>query len=122
MSKTPAFEGKMFIKRGDTVQIISGKDKGRQGTVTRAFPKTGKVVVEGLNIVVKHLRAQPTQSNPNPESGRVEVSAPILACKVALVNHEGKPTRIRTQVNPDGTKTRIAVKGGQPIPEPDRTK
>jgi len=122
MSRTPAFEGKMFIKRGDTVQIISGKDKGRQGTVTRVYPKTGKVVIEGLNIIVKHMKAQPTQSNPNPESGRVEVAAPILACKVALINHEGKPTRIRTQVNPDGTKTRIAVKGGQAIPEPDRTK
>jgi large subunit ribosomal protein L24 len=122
MSKTPAFEGKMFIKTGDTVQIISGKDKGRQGKVTRVYPKTGKVVVEGLNLAVKHMKAQPTQNNPNPESGRIEVAAPILACKVALVNHEGKPTRVRTQINPDGTKTRIAVKGGKPIPEPERTK
>jgi len=112
----------MFIKRGDTVQIISWKDKGRQGNVTRVYPKTGKVVIEGLNIVIKHMKAQPTQNNPNPESGRVEVAAPILACKVALVNHDGKPTRVRTQVNPDGTKTRVAVKGGQPIPEPDRAK
>ncbi|MDX1932084.1 MAG: 50S ribosomal protein L24 [Capsulimonadales bacterium] len=121
MKKEPIpFPGKMFIKTGDEVIIISGKDKGRTGRVTRVYPKTGKVVVEGLNIVVKHVKAQPTQSNPNPESGRIEQSAPILACKVALVNHEGKPTRIRMRINDDGTKTRIAVKGGQPIPEPER--
>ena len=120
MERHNAFEGKLHIKRGDTVMIISGKDKGRTGTVIRTYPKTGKVVIEGLNIIVKHVRAQPTQTNPNPESGRIERPAPILASKVALVNHEGKPTRIRIQQNPDGTKTRIAVKGGQAIPEPER--
>jgi large subunit ribosomal protein L24 len=120
MHNPKQFEGKLHIKRGDTVMIISGKDKGRTGTVLRAYPKTGKVVVEGLNIVVRHVKAQPTQTNPNPESGRIEKPAPILACKVALVNHEGKPTRIRIQKNEDGSKTRIAVKGGQAIPEPER--
>jgi len=112
--------GKMFIKTGDTVMVIAGKDKGRTGKVTRVYPMTAKVVVEGLNIAVKHQKGRPTQADPNPEGGRVEVSAPILACKVALLNSEGKPTRVRTQVAEDGTKTRIAVKGGQPIAEPEK--
>jgi len=114
------YEGKLFIKTGDTVMIIAGKDKGQTGKVLRVLPNAGKVVVEGLNIVTKHEKGRPTPMNPNPEGGRVEVSAPILACKVALVNNEGKPTRIRIQENPDGSKTRIAVKGGLPIPEPSR--
>lgn len=122
MKEPLKFQGKLHIKNGDEVIIISGKDKGRTGKVTRVYPKTGKVIVDGLNIMVKHIKAQPTQANPNPESGRIEMSAPILACKVMLLNHEGKPTRVRMQTNPDGTKTRIAVKGGQPIPEPERVK
>lgn len=122
IGKKPAkpFEGKLHIKAGDTVMIIAGKDKGRTGKVLRVFPGTGKVVVEDLNIVVKHKKGIPTPTDPNPQSGRLEVPAPILASKVALVNAEGKPTRIRIQQNEDGTKTRIAVKGGQPIPEPAR--
>jgi large subunit ribosomal protein L24 len=123
MKKEPIpFAGKLHIKTGDQVVVITGKDKGRSGKVTRVYPKTGKVIVDGLNIVVKHVKAQPTQKDPNPESGRIEMSVPILASKVMLVNHEGKPTRVRIQFNPDGTKTRIAVKGGQPIPEPERVK
>jgi large subunit ribosomal protein L24 len=112
--------GKMFIRTGDTVMVITGKDKGRTGKVTRVYPRTAKLVIEGLNIVIKHQKAQPTQANPNPEGGRIEVSAPILACKVALLNNEGKPTRVRIQVAEDGTKTRIATKGGQPIAEPEK--
>lgn len=120
MRKTqPKFEGKLHIKKGDTVQIITGKDKGHQGKVLRTYPKTGKVVVEGLNIITKHVKGQPTAANPNPESGILQKEAPILACKVMLVNSEGKPTRIRIQTNPDGSKSRIAVKGGQPIAEPE---
>ena len=116
----PAPVGKMFIKTGDRVQIISGKDKGREGIVTRVYPVTGKVVIDGLNIVIKHKKGQPTPTNPNPESGKVEVSAPIPTCKVALLNADGKPTRIRMQINPDGTKTRVAVKVGQVIPDTEK--
>ena len=121
MRKTPKpFEGKLRIKTGDTVQIIAGKDKGRTGKVTQVLPKVGKVIVEDLNIVVKHTKGQPTPANPNPEGGRLEVAAPILVNKVALLNAEGKPTRARYQVNEDGTKTRIAARGGAPIAEPEK--
>lgn len=121
MGKPPIpFAGKMRIKKGDTVQVISGKDKGRVGKVLQAFPKTGKVLVEGINIAIKHVKGQPTQANPNPESGRLEVSLPLLACKVALTDSAGRPTRIRIRFNEDGTKSRIAVTDDSVIPEPER--
>jgi large subunit ribosomal protein L24 len=101
---------KMKFKKGDTVQIITGKDKGRQGKVLEVYPKTGKVVVEDLNIIIRHKKAQPTQNNPNPKSGRLEIAAPILASKVMLVGDDGKPTRVRTQVAEDGTKTRVSTR------------
>jgi len=110
------FEGKLQIRTGDTVEIIAGKDKGRQGKVLQVLPKEGKVIVEGLNIAIRHKKAQPTQSNPNPQSGRIEQPAPILASKVMLVGSDGKPTRIRIQQNEDGSKERIGVRTGQPIP------
>lgn len=116
--KQPPFEGKLKIKRGDTVRILSGKDRGQTGTVLRVYAKTGKLVVEGLNLVTKHVKAQPTPSNPNPEGGRITVPAPLLASKVALLNAAGKPTRVRVEVGADGAKIRVAVKGGQPITEP----
>lgn len=116
--KKPAFEGKMRIKKGDNVIVLAGKDKGRTGTVAQVLPDEGKVIVEGVNIAIRHTKSQPTQANPNPEGGRVEKSMPLLASKVALVNAEGKPTRVRVQTNPDGSKSRVAVKGGQPIPTP----
>ncbi|MBC8102207.1 MAG: 50S ribosomal protein L24 [Cytophagales bacterium] len=121
MRKTPKpFEGKLRIKTGDTVQVIAGKDKGRTGKVTRVLPKAGKVIVEDLNIVIKHTKGQPTPTEPNPQSGRLEVAAPILVSKVALLNAEGKPTRARYQLNEDGTKTRIAARGGAPIAAPEK--
>jgi large subunit ribosomal protein L24 len=137
MPKKPIpYAGKVFLKKGDRVMIISGKDKGQVGTVSRVFPVAGKVTVvddsprkdengndlgpRPLNRAIKHVRAQPTMSNPNPQSGRIEIALPLHVSKVQLVNAEGKPTRIRIQVNEDGTKTRIAVKGGQPIPDPAR--
>lgn len=112
---TPKFEGKLHIRKGDTVQILVGKDAGKTGTVLRVYPKTGKVVVEGLNIVIKHQKAQPTPADPNPVGGKIEKPAPLAVSKVALVNAEGKPTRVRAGVGADGKKARIAVKGGAPL-------
>ena len=124
--KKPAkpFEGKLQIKKGDTVQIMAGKDKGRQGTVTQVLPKLGKILIEGkddkgntvpLNAVTRHTKAQPTQNNPNPPSGRLVKAAPILASKVMLIGGDGQPTRVRIQTSEDGTKVRVATKTGNPI-------
>ena len=113
--KTQPFEGKLHIKKGDLVEIITGKDKGRQGKVLRVMPKTGKVVVEDLNIMIRHTKAQPTQNNPNPESGRLERPAPILASKVMLVGGDDKPTRVRIQTDAEGNKVRVSTRTGQPV-------
>jgi len=112
--KTRPFEGKLLIKKGDTVIVLVGKDKGQKGEVIRAYPKTGKVVVQGINIVTKHEKGTPTPSNPNPTGGRVQVEAPILASKLALLNKDGLPTRIRTEVK-DGKRIRVATKGGETL-------
>jgi large subunit ribosomal protein L24 len=113
-----AFEGKLHIKAGDTVMVLSGKDKGKTGKVSIAYPKTGKVLVEGVNIATKHEKGTPTPANPNPVGEIKKVEVAMLACKVALLNDKGEATRIRIEVGADGKKQRIAVKGGKPIPEP----
>lgn len=113
--KKPTTPQKTRIKTGDLVQIIAGKDKGRQGKVLRVLPMSGKVVVEGLNIMVRHTKGQPTQNNPNPESGRLERPAPILASKVMLVDSDGNPTRIRMGTDDKGNKVRLSAKNGKVI-------
>lgn len=103
---------KMHLTKGDRVQIISGDDKGKQGTILKAHPKTGKVTVEGVNIVKKHKRATQTA-----EGGIFEMPAPIPASKAMLLDPKsGEPTRIRRRRDTDGTLERIAVKSGQSIP------
>ena len=115
MPRTPIkFEAKLKVKSGDTVKVLAGKDTGKTGVITRVYPKTGKILVEGVNFVTKHQKAQPTPADPNPTGGKVVVEAPILASKVALVNANGEATRVRTQIV-DGKKVRVAVKGGQVI-------
>ncbi|MCQ2493126.1 MAG: 50S ribosomal protein L24 [Lachnospiraceae bacterium] len=97
------------IKKGDTVQIIAGKDKGSEGKVKSVDPKNGKVVVEGLNMVTKH--AKPSQANPN--GGIVEKEAPIDASNVMLVV-KGQKTRVGFKIE-DGKKVRVAKKTGEVI-------
>lgn len=103
---------KLHITKGDTVQVISGDDKGKRGTVLRVFPKTGRVAVDGVALAKRHRRA--TQ---NTESGIVTFAAPIPASKVMLIDPKsGEPTRIRRQKDADGTIERIATKSGVAIP------
>ena len=97
------------IKKGDTVQIIAGKDKGSEGKVKSVDPKNGKVVVEGLNMVTKH--AKPSQANPN--GGIVEKEAPIDASNVMLVV-KGQKTRVGFKVE-GGKKVRVSKKTGEVI-------
>ena len=100
------------ITKGDTVQVISGDDKGKRGKVLRVYPKTGRVTIDGINVVKRHRRATQTT-----EGGIIEFPAPIHHSKVMLVDPKtGAPTRIRRRVDEDGTLERIAVKSGEPIP------
>ena len=99
------------IKKGDKVVVLSGKDKGRTGTVQTVMPKDGKVVVEGINVAARHRK--PSQANPQGGIDRRE--APMHIAKVALADpKDGKPTRVRFE-SKDGKKVRVAVKSGETI-------
>ncbi|MBE6479370.1 MAG: 50S ribosomal protein L24 [Atopobiaceae bacterium] len=101
---------KMNIKKGDLVQVLSGKDKGKQANVLRAFPSEGKVLVEGVAIVKKATR--PTQQNQ--QGGIVSQEAKIDASNVALVCPKcGQPTRVGHAVNGEGKKVRVCKKCGE---------
>jgi len=104
---------KLHVAKGDTVRVISGDDKGKEGRVLHVHPKTFRVVVEGVNLVKRHKRA----TTPQGESGIIEFPAAIAASKVMLLDPKsGEPTRVRRRVDKEGKLERIAVKSGQPIP------
>ena len=99
------------IKKGDSVVVLSGKDKGKTGTVAKVMPKDGKVVVEGVNVAPRHRK--PNQQNP--QGGIDRFPAPMHISKVALADpKDGKPTRVRFEEK-DGKKVRVAVKSGETI-------
>jgi large subunit ribosomal protein L24 len=103
---------KLHLTKGDLVQVISGDDKGKQGKVLRVYPRSGRVVIDGVNLVKRHRRA--TQSS---EGGILTMPAPIHHSKAMLLDPKGgTPTRVRRQKDADGTVERIAVKSGQSIP------
>ena len=100
------------ICKGDKVVVLSGKDKGRTGTVTQVLPKAGKVVVDGINVAARHRK--PTQANP--QGGLERKEAPLHVSKVAIADPKtGKPTRVRFETGKDGKKVRVAVRSGETI-------
>lgn len=99
----------MHVKKGDKVQVISGKDKGKQGVILAAFPKENRVIVEGVNIVKKH--SKPSQLNP--QGGIITKEAPIHVSNVMPLDPKtGVPTRVGYKVE-DGNKVRVAKKSGE---------
>jgi large subunit ribosomal protein L24 len=104
---------KMHVAKGDTVRVIRGEHRGKEGKILRVYPKQYRVVIEGVNLVKKHKRA----TTPQAESGIIEFPAPIAASNVMLLDPKsGEPTRVRRRRDKDGTIERIAAKSGQPIP------
>jgi large subunit ribosomal protein L24 len=104
---------KMPVTRGDTVRVLRGEDKGKEGKVLRVFPKTGRVTIEGINIVKKHRKARRAEE----QSGIIEMPAPVHHSNVMLLDPKsGRPTRLRARIDEDGTKERLAVKSGESIP------
>lgn len=98
---------KLHVKRGDLVQVISGKDKGKQGKVVTAFPQTGRVIVEGVSMVKKHQKAR----MQGQESGILHMEAPIDASNVLRVCSKcGKAARTGVQILDDGSKVRYCKK------------
>ncbi|GAC1655077.1 MAG: 50S ribosomal protein L24 [Gemmatimonadaceae bacterium] len=103
----------LHVTNGDTVRVVRGDDKGKEGKIIRIFHKTGRVTVEGINIVKRHRRARTAEE----QSGIIEMAAPIHASNVMLLDPKsGAPTRTRTRLDGDGTKERISVKSGDAIP------
>ena len=98
------------IKKGDRVVVLTGRDKGRQGAVSKVFPKESRVLVSGLNIVQRHTR--PSQGDP--QGGIKNKEAPIHVSNVALVDSKGKPTRVGFRLDGD-KKVRIAKTTGEVI-------
>jgi large subunit ribosomal protein L24 len=102
--KKPLHLAKMNIKKGDTVLIIKGKDKGKQGTVSRALPQVSKVIVEGLNIAKKHIKPQ----GQTRQGGIIEKAMPIHVSNTMLVCTEcGKPTRVGHDRRPQGADQKL---------------
>jgi large subunit ribosomal protein L24 len=104
---------RIHVRSGDTVRVLRGDDKGKEGKVLKVFTKTGRVLVEGVNIVKKHRRAR----RPEEQSGIIEMPAPIHHSNVMLLDPKsGAPTRVKARIDEDGTKERLAVKSGEAIP------
>jgi large subunit ribosomal protein L24 len=98
------------IKKGDRVILLAGKDKGRTGNVTKVMPKEGRVVVAGVNIVQRHTK--PSQGDP--QGGVKRKEAPIHVSNVAIVDSNGKPTRVGFRIDGD-KKVRVAKTTGEVI-------
>ncbi|MDP9149677.1 MAG: 50S ribosomal protein L24 [Myxococcota bacterium] len=101
------------ILKGDTVIVISGKDKGKTGKVLRVLREDDRLLIAGINLVKRHTRPTPR----NPSGGIIEREQPLHACKVMLVDPKtGKGTRVRFKSLENGNKIRLAVKSGDEIP------
>ena len=98
------------IRKGDRVVVLTGKDKGRQGSVLKVLPKESRVVVEGLNMVQRHTKA----SQADPQGGIKNKEAPLHVSNVAVVDSKGKPTRVGFRVDGD-KKVRFAKTTGEVI-------
>ena len=103
---------KLHIKKGDTVIVLAGEDKGRTGKVLKVEREKMRAIVEGVNIVTKSAKP----SAKNPQGGFIKVEAPIHISNLSLIDPKsGKPTRIAMEVNAKGKKVRIAKKSGEEI-------
>ena len=102
----------MNVRKGDTVIVLSGKDKGKQGKVLHSSPKAGKVIVEGVNVAMKHRKPR----KQNEEGGILQQEVAIYACKVMRICPKcNKPTKPAFRFLDDGTKARVCKKCGEII-------
>jgi len=104
---------RVHVSKGDTVRVVRGEDKGKEGKVIRVFLKTGRVLVEGVNLVKMHRKARTAEE----QSGIREAPAPVHSSNVMLLDPKsGRPTRTKARIDEDGTKERVSAKNGEPIP------
>ena len=104
----------MKIKKGDTVVVIAGKDKGAKGKVIQAYPDRDRVLVEGVNRIKKHTRVSQTQRGAK-SGGIVTQEATIHVSNVMVVDADGKPTRVGYRTNDDGKHVRVSRRNGKDI-------
>ena len=97
------------LKKGDKVVVLTGKDKGKQGTIASVDPKAGKAVVDGINMAIRHTRQSQTS-----QGGRLPKAMPIDLSNLAMLDKNGKPTRVGFKVE-DGKKVRVAKTTGDVI-------
>jgi large subunit ribosomal protein L24 len=98
------------IKKGDTVVVIAGKDKGKTGEVSMVLPSDGKAIVSGINVVTRHVKP----SMQNQQGGLVKKESPIHLCKLMPVDPStGKPTRVGVKTLADGKRVRVAKRSGE---------
>jgi large subunit ribosomal protein L24 len=104
----------MKVKKGDTVLVIAGKDKGAKGKVIQAYPTRDRVLVEGVNRIKKHTRVSQNQRGAQ-SGGIVTQEAPIHVSNVMVVDSDGKPTRVGKKTTDDGKRVRISRRSGKEI-------
>jgi large subunit ribosomal protein L24 len=96
------------IKKGDRVRVLTGKDRGKEGNVTRVVPKARKIIVDGVNVAKKHQKA----TRSTMQGGIIDRDMPLDASNVAVLCPKGHPTRVGYKFNADGTKSRVCKKCG----------
>ena len=101
----------MKIRKGDRVRVLSGKDRGREGTVTKALPREGKVIVDGINVARKHQK--PTRATM--QGGIIDKDMPIDVSNLAVLCPKDGPVRVGYKIDGDGTKVRVCKKCGQEL-------
>ena len=100
------------VKKDDNVVVVAGKDKGTRGKVLRVMPSDDKILVEGVNVITKHIKP----SQRNPQGGRVKREAPIHISNVMLADpKDGKPTRVKIKTLESGERVRVASRSGEQI-------
>jgi len=99
------------VKKGDNVQILSGKDKGKQGEILEVFRKNDRVIVQGYNMITKHVKPSAT----NPEGGIETKEAPIHISNVMVIDNQGNPTKVGRRRNAEGKLERFSKKSGEVI-------
>jgi large subunit ribosomal protein L24 len=104
----------MKVKKGDTVEVVAGRDRGARGKVLAAYPDTNKVLVEGVNRVKKHTRISTTQRGAKT-GGIITQEAPIDVSNVMVVDPDGRRTRVGYRIDEDGQKVRISRRTGKDL-------